>query len=206
MFQLRLALVLLLCVAGACDGATDLAGCSENFDTVAAPALPQGWRNAGAADVEGWSTTAADSDSPPNAVHLADHGVRRYEAALLSPVFRVPAQGAIVRFRQRRAYSWANTVGVLEISIADRGFVDIGAAGGEFLEGAYDGRSFASNPLGPRRAWLAKSDGYTETRIRLPDAARGEPAQLRFRAGSTGTGDDSPGWYLDSIACNAPPQ
>ena len=203
-FLLQVALAMLLSRAGACAGAQDLAGCSEHFDAVAVPALPDGWRSAGTAHVEGWSTAAGNSDNRTNAAHLADHGVQRYEAALLSPVFVVPTQGTVLRFRQRRAYSWANTVGVLEISIAGGAFTDIAASGGEFLEGPYDGRSFASNPLGPRRAWIAKPEGYTETRVRLPAAARGKTAQLRFRAGSTGTGDDSPGWYLDSIACSAP--
>lgn len=196
-------LAVLLSVCGAYAGAQDLAGCSENFDAIAAPALPPGWRSNGSAVADGWSTEGADSDSRPNAAHLADHGAHRYEATLLSPIFDVPAHGALLRFRQRRAYSWANTVGVLDIAIDGQGFTDITAAGGQFIEGAYDGRSFASNPLGPRRAWLARPEGYTETRVRLPAAAQGKTVQLRFRAGSAGTGDESAGWYVDSIACNA---
>ncbi|HET6546309.1 MAG TPA: hypothetical protein VFG55_06130 [Rhodanobacteraceae bacterium] len=196
---------LLLALAVPCAAASGSGGgCSESFDAAGAPALPPGWHSSGTADAAAWRTLADGSDTPPNAVRLADHGARRYEAALLGPRFTVPAQGAILSFRQRRAYSWANTVGVLEIAIADGHFVDILAAGGEFLSGTYDGRSFASNPLGYRRGWLASSGGYTETRIRLPHAAAGKSVQLRFRAGSAGTGDDSPGWYLDSIVCSSP--
>lgn len=194
----------LLSLACSCAAAPGIAGCDENFDASTAPVLPDGWHGTASTARETWSTLADGADSGPNAAHLADHGAYRYEAALLGPPFTVPAQGAILSFRQRRAYSWANTVGVLEIAIAGQAFTDIVAAGGGFIDGAYDGRSFASNPLGPRRAWLAKADGYAETRVRLPAAANGKTVQLRFRAGSAGTGDDSPGWYLDSIACNAP--
>lgn len=194
---------LLSALIPACCAAQDLVGCSQDFDAVIAPALPDGWRNADATAGARWQTLAEGATSGANAAHLADHGARRYQAALLSPAFTVPTNGALVDFRQRRAYSWANTVGVLEIAIAGHAFTDIIAAGGEFLAGGYDGRSFASNPLGARSAWLASPGGYSETRLRLPAAAQGQQVQLRFRAGSTGTGDDSPGWYLDSIVCSS---
>lgn len=192
---------LLSALVPVCAAAQEPAACNQDFDGVGAPALPAGWRTADATPGAGWQTLAGSADGGVNAAHLADHGAHRYQAGLLSPIFVVPAAGAVLHFRQRRAYSWANTVGVLEIAIDGHAFTDIIAAGGEFLAGGYDGRSFASNPLGARRAWLAAPAAYAETRVRLPAAARGKPVQLRFRAGSGGTGDESPGWYLDSIAC-----
>lgn len=186
--------------------AQDLAGCNQDFDAVTAPTLPDGWRNTDATAGARWKTLAERAADGANAAHLVDHGAHRYQAALLNPVFTVPKDGALVTFRQRRAYSWANTVGILEIAIAGHPFTDIIAAGGKFLAGGYDDRSFASNPLGARSAWLARSGGYSETRVRLPAAAQGQQVQLRFRAGSTGTRDDSPGWYLDKITCTALPR
>jgi len=132
---------------------------------------------------------------------VLDSGSTRYEASLSSPSFLVPAHGADVEFHQRRAYSWANTMGVLEVAIDGGPFEDIAAAGGTFSVGAYDGRSLPGNPLGFRAAWAAAPDTDILTRFTLPHAADGKPVRLRFRIGSAGTGDALPGWSLFDIHC-----
>jgi len=160
-----------------------------------------GWQNAGAPEAPAWEHDFGAGNAQSGHAHVLDNGTLRYDVALLSPPFVVPARGARLEFRQRRAYSWANTMGVLEIAIADGPFADIETAGGTFLDGAYDSRSLSGNPLGIRPAWAAAPEADTLTRIGLPAAANGRPARLRFRLGSAGTGDVQPGWYLDGIRC-----
>jgi hypothetical protein len=164
----------------------------------------------GAAGDGGWESESAEGspwalasigDDAANHAQVADFGTRRYDSALLSPSFSVPARGAGLEFRQRRAYSWANTMGVLEIAIEDGPFVDITTAGGTFMAGGYDSRSLPGNPLGFRAAWAAAPNDDTLTRITLPPSANGKTARLRFRLGSAGTGDVLPGWSLDGIRC-----
>jgi hypothetical protein len=158
------------------------------------------WEGANLAGGPGWVLSSAGASGGGRA-QVADSGSARYEASLSSPSFIVPAHGADIEFHQRRAYSWANTMGVIEVAIDDGPFEDIAAAGGTFSAGAYDGRSLAGNPLGFRSAWGAAPDTDTLTRFTLPPAANGKPVRLRFRIGSAGTGDALPGWSLDDIHC-----
>lgn len=162
------------------------------------------WQNAGPSDEPRWVFQADTHGHPTGSFHVVDAGTSRYDAALTSSAFMVPQRGALVEFTQRRAYSWANTVGVLEIAVDDGPFADIASAGGKFLAGAYDGRSLPANPLGPRPAWAAASNSDTLTRVVLPASADGKPVRLRFRIGSAGTGDPLPGWYLGDIRCTQP--
>lgn len=157
------------------------------------------WHNAGASDAPRWVLQAGSGGQ--QAAHIVDAGTQRYDAALSSPSFVVPQRGALIEFTQHRAYSWANTVGVLEIAVGDGAFADVVVAGGRFLAGGYDGRSLPANPLGSRPAWAAAPDADTLTRVMLPPSANGKAVRLRFRIGSAGTGDSLPGWYLDDIHC-----
>jgi hypothetical protein len=159
-----------------------------------------GWESVNTDGAPNWVLSPAGAGDIGRA-QLPDAGTLRYEASLLSPIFAVPARGADLEFHQRRTYSWANTVGVLEVAIDGGPFEDIVAAGGTFRAGAYDGRSLAGNPLGFRWAWAAAPELYTLTRVSLPSAANGKSARLRFRMGSAGTGDVLPGWSLDNIHC-----
>jgi hypothetical protein len=158
-----------------------------------------GWESDNAGDGPRWAL--GGDATTVNRAQVADPGTRRYESALLSPGFSVPARGAGLQFQQRRAYSWANTMGVLEIAIDGGAFVDIASAGGTFMAGGYDSRSLPGNPLGFRAAWAAAPNDDTLTRISLPPAANGKSVRLRFRLGSAGTGDVLPGWSLGDIRC-----
>jgi hypothetical protein len=193
--------VALLAFAPIVTGANLVAGCSVHFDTGSA-ALPPGWRNRSTGIAPLWHGVAdAGPDGHSGAAVLSDRGGQRYEAFLSGPAFQAPTGGTVLTLHQRRAYSWANTAAVLEISIDGRAFTDIVDAGGVFIEGAYDGRSFAGNPLGYRRAWMARPGGYDESRLRLPAAANGHSVRLRLHAASAGTGDDLPGWFVAGIEC-----
>jgi hypothetical protein len=175
----------------------DLGGCVPQFGIERAAGV---WESVNPDGAPNWVLSPTGARDIGRA-QLPDTGTVRYEASLMSPTFVVPARGADLEFHQRRAYSWANTVGVLEVAIDGGPFLDIAAAGGTFSAGAYDGRSLAGNPLGFRSAWAAAPDLYTLTRVSLPSAANGKSARLRFRIGSAGTGDALPGWSLDNIHC-----
>jgi hypothetical protein len=154
------------------------------------------WRQTNPFDTPTWVFSAE-----ANSVRVPDPGTHRYATDLSSPAFVVPAGGAVIEFRQRRGYSWANTIGVLELSVDDGPYADVVTAGGKFLAGGYDGRSLPTNPLGFRDAWAAAPDVYTLTRVSMPSAAAGKSIRMRFRVASTGTGDSLPGWYIEGIRC-----
>lgn len=159
------------------------------------------WKGEGPGHPE-WSFDTTGPDGHPHGAHIADPGSLRYDAALVSSAFVVPKQVAWIEFSQRRAYSWANTVAVLEIAIEGNDFIDITDAGGKFLSGGYDGRSLQGNPLGSRAAWSASPDDETITRVALPPTLDGKPIRLRFRVGSAGTGDLLQGWSIGGIHCS----
>jgi hypothetical protein len=162
------------------------------------------WSRAASPGGPEWSAVDDSSHGARHALNLPDHGTHRYSASLTTPAFVVPPAGIVIEFAQRRDWSWANTVGVLEAQVAGRDFVDVIAAGGRFLDGAYDGRSFASNPLGERPAWASAPGSYVATRLLLPATLASQSLRLRLRAGSAGTGDEAPGWFVVGFECADP--
>lgn len=155
------------------------------------------WRDTGVAGAPRWNLGRAAE------ARISDEGDRVFDASLVSPVFTVPRGGLELRWEQRRQFSWASSAGVLEIAVDGGPWRDFTAAGGRFLAGGYDSHAFAGNPLGARAAWGGDAaDG--ETRAALPAAAGGHQAQLRFRLGSSGTGDTRAGWQLSGFRCSAP--
>ena len=178
------------------QSAAELDACVAPFSALSTDAR---WRSSGSDGAPSWLLAGGSDDG--NRARLPDLGNARYEASLQSPTFHVPARGADIEFTQRRDYSWANTMGVLEISIGDGPFEDIAASGATFASGAYDAQSPAANPLGFRDAWSAAPGFDTRTRLRLPAASNDRLVRLRFRLGSSGTGDALPGWTIDGIRC-----
>jgi hypothetical protein len=92
---------------------------------------------------------------------------------------------------------------VLEIKIGLGSFVDIEAAGGNFVSGGYTGTVDPNygNPLANRAAWCSVSPGYPAyitTKVNLPAAAVGQTIQLRWRLGSDSSAA-SVGQDIDSI-------
>ena len=149
-------------------------------------------------------TLASGADSPPNCVFLADQdGIS--DKVLDTPNFMVNSATAQVTFRH--AYNmeadattdWDGCV--LEVSVNGGAFVDILAAGGTFVSGAYNAVIFngASNPLADRMAWSRDSGGYVTTTVNFPASLNGQTIKLRFRMG-TDEAAAAPGWRIDNFA------
>ena len=182
----------------------------ENFDAVAAPALPSGWTTAATGGQQNWTTSTTRKQSAPNSVFSPDPFLIGLNE-LVSPVFYINSAAAELSFRnwyelettflRNRLYDGS----VLEIKIGAADWADIEAAGGVFLSGGYDGviDSCCQNPLAGRRGWSGKS-GVNQTpefitsRVRLPQAAAGNNVRLRWRVG-TDVGTFKEGQYIDDI-------
>jgi uncharacterized repeat protein (TIGR01451 family) len=176
---------------------------SQNFDGVAAPALPAGWTTSAGGAQSVWVTSTAQSDTSPNAAFTAGaSGIG--SNALVSPTFAVTTATAQLTFRNsynfQLSISLGRDGGVLEIKIGSGSFTDILTAGGSFVSGGYNNTlsTTRGNPLGGRQAWSGNSGGFIATVVNLPAAAAGQNVQLRWRSGTDNT-TSSAGWYLDSI-------
>ena len=196
---------------------TQTTGLSENFDGVAAPALPAGWTTAASGGQGLWSTTASMFDTPPNAAFCAasaSAGVSELD----SPLIAIQSDSAQLVFRNNYNLeaaangSAADDGGVLEIRIGNGAFQDILAAGGSFVSGGYNSvisgneyPSSGSNPLAGRQAWSGISgpygtNSYITTIVQLPAAAAGQTIQLKWRCGTaSGSYDGSSGWWIDTV-------
>lgn len=187
---------------------------SEDFDGVAAPALPVDWTttlpNPPSPNAEAlWTTTASTPDTAPNAAFVPDPaGIGLSE--LETPAFVVASASDVLSFRNK--YVTENTYdgGVLEISIAGGAYQDIVTAGGSFVSGGYTGvlSSSFSNPLAGRNAWSGTSaGGYLTTVVTLPPGAAGQSVKLKWRMGSDSS-VAATGWWIDGVSlahpvCNA---
>jgi hypothetical protein len=184
---------------------------AEDFDGVAAPALPAGWVAANATGPAPlWVTSATTPDTAPNDAFVDDPPTIS-DKQLDSPSIPIATASAQLTFRNH--YNLENTFdgGVLEISIGGGAFQDILAAGGSFVSGGYTATISSSfgSPIAGRQAWSGDAGGYIDTVVDLPPAAAGQGIVLRWRMGS----DNSvtrPGWQIDTIsiadgyACCAP--
>ena len=171
----------------------------ENFDEAFVPSLPDGWTTSTTSGGDDFTTTAAYSDTAPNAAFAPDLPTDA-NFTLDSPVF-TPVARQTVTFRHKLNLERRNDGAVLEISINGGAFEDILDAGGSFVSGGYGYTMVATSPLAGRYAWTGDSGGFMTTIAVLPAAATGQPTQLRFR-----TADDSSvaaigdaGWWIDSI-------
>jgi PKD repeat protein len=177
---------------------------TENFDGVAAPALPPGWTTSAGGAQSAWVTSTSASDTAPNSAFSPDPAAIGTNE-LVTPVITLPAAAVQLSFRHNyNLEAGSGTTGfdggVLEIKIGNGTFTDILAAGGSFASGGYT-RTISSsygNPLAGRQAWSGNSGGFTNTVVNLPTAALGQNIQLRWRCG-TDSSVSVTGWYVDSI-------
>jgi hypothetical protein len=176
----------------------------QNFDGVAAPALPAGWTavNAlGPAPLWVTSSTGASpaADSAPNGAFVDDPSVRS-DKILTAPSLAVRTASAQLVFRHSYALENSFDGGVLEVSKDGGAFQDILAAGGSFDARGYNGTVSASfqNPLAGRAAWTGNSNGFVTTVVNLPASAAGHNLTFRWRMGSDIT-VGSTGWRIDSV-------
>jgi hypothetical protein len=167
---------------------------SENFDGVTFPALPVGWTTGANGSELPWVTSAANPASAPNAAFAPDvNDIGNTE--LITPPIAVPAQGGFMAFQTLFNMDANPTPGVgfdgmvFEISMNGGAFADIITAGGSFDTGGYTHTisSDFDSPIAGRMAWTGLSGGtsdaptYITTTVRLPDAARGQEIQLKWR-------------------------
>jgi photosystem II stability/assembly factor-like uncharacterized protein len=186
---------------------------TQNFDGVAAPALPAGWTTARSTTATGaaalWVTTVTTVDTPLNAAFGAG-GTIPSDTNLTSPAIAIPAApvsgtnpGVRMTFRNNYNTEAGFDGGVLEISINGGPFVDVITAGGSFIEGGYNAViGVTDSALTGRPAWTGTSGGYITTTVVLPPASYGQNAQLRWRT-AYDTGTNPGGQRIDTISIYA---
>ena len=182
----------------------------ENFDSVTAPNLPDGWTTGATGAQRNWTTATAQKQSAPNSA-FSPNPLQVGVNELVSPVFQIVSPNAEISFRNW--YELETTFlrnkfydgSVLEIKIGNDDWRDIEAAGGVFISGGYDGvlDGCCQNPLVGRRAWSGKS-GVNQTsefifsKAKLPASAAGNNVRLRWRVG-TDVGTSRQGQYVDDL-------
>jgi hypothetical protein len=184
----------------------------QYFDTVTAPALPEGWSSSF------WVTSTTDPDSPPNSAFVDDPAFVS-DKPLYSPRLAIVSASAGLDFRNNYNLESGGGQffdgGVLEISspnINGGAFTDVTdpAVGGSFSSGGYTGEisSDFGSPIGGRQAWSGNSGGYIQTRVNFGPNVNGQTIQLRFRMASDNKGAGV-GWRIDTIVffgvCNILP-
>ena len=182
----------------------------ENFDSVTAPNLPNGWTTAATGAQQNWTTSTAQFQTAPNSVFSPDPNQVGLNE-LVSPAVSITSPNAEIEFRnwyelettflRNRLYDGS----VLEIKIGGGAWQDIEAAGGQFTSGGYDGviDSCCQNPLMGRRGWSGRSGvgqtpQFITSKAQLPAAAQGQSVQFRWRVG-TDIGTFRTGQYIDNL-------
>ena len=180
--------------------------CTENFDGVTAPALPNGWIASNPIPGDGvmFVTSTVTPDSAPNDAYIPDQDgisdkvLDRGNVIVVSP-------SATLSFRNNFNSGPKTDGGVLEVStasISNGDFLDITdpQIGGTFLAGGYTGEiSSIGNPLAGRMAWTGDSGGYVNTVVQLGPNLNGLTVTLRWRFGSS-EAVAAPGWRIDNLS------
>jgi hypothetical protein len=192
------------------DTGTKRIAFQENFDSVNAPNLPDGWTTSVSGGQQNWITRTTRTQSAPNSTY-SPAPIQIGVNELVSPVFPITSPNAELSFRnwyelettflRNRLYDGS----VLEIKVGSNDWRDIETAGGIFVSGGYDGvlETLFQNPLGGRRAWSGRS-GINQTpefitsKVKLPASANGQNIQLRWRVG-TDNGTFREGQYFDNL-------
>jgi Fungalysin metallopeptidase (M36) len=170
-----------------------VAGYTENYDGVTAPALPTGWTTSHTGAEVDWVVSSTGANSMPNSAFAPDVAANG-ETFLVSPVVHINSAAAQLSFKNLfNLHAAGNTTGndgmVLEASIDGGPFIDILETGGIFVSGAYT-RSMVTTtgfPIRGRGAWTGLSGGTTaaptfvNTVINLPATMAGQDVQFRWR-------------------------
>jgi hypothetical protein len=165
---------------------------TQDFDEVAAPALPADWSTSASGAQSNWVTSTTLADTSPNAAFSPDPGAIGVNE-LDTPTIPIVSSSAVLTFAQ--SYSLAANPtnpsvgldgGVLEIKMGGGSYTDIVAAGGSFVSGGYNATIINTNgnPLAGRQAWSGNSGGFITTVVDLPAAAAGQNAQFRWLCGA----------------------
>lgn len=175
---------------------------SENFDNVAAPALPAGWTTSATGSNLPFATAPAEPDSPPNAL-FTNNPASAGSAEVISPAIALGNSRAVLTFRHRYATEsrMGYDGGVLEISVGGGAFQDILASGATFAGGGYIQAilpNATGNALVGRQAWTGDSRGYASTIVHLPLGMANQTVRFRWRYATDGTFDGT-GWRIDNV-------
>jgi len=184
--------------------------CTENWDSVTAPALPAGWvaSNPDPGDGTMWITSTTNPDSAPNDAFVPDQdGISDKVLDRMQVSFTSASPTMSFRNNFNTEFSdgiyWDGYVLELSVpNISNGDFLDITDShiGGSFVSGGYTGEiEGETNPLAGRMAWSGDSGGYIDTVINMGPNLAGQTGTLRFRMG-TDEAVAAPGVRMDNIA------
>jgi hypothetical protein len=186
---------------------------TQNFDGVAAPALPAGWVSA---NVSGggvaWTTTTTNVDSPPNAA-VTTFAATTSRSDLVTPPIAIPATGTTqltFRHSYNSEFDWdGGALFIVIPGVTPAGQVtEILGAGGSFETGSYNwavepASQGNTSPLASFALWTGNSGGYITTTVNLPTSAAGKSVQFFFIAASdSSTTVTNSHWRIDSLSLN----
>lgn len=179
--------------------------CTENWDSVIAPALPPGWvaTNPDPGDGTMWVTTTTNPESPPNAVHITGQdGIS--EKVLDRMGVTITSTLATMSFRNNFNTEFSDgtcndgyTLEVSSPNISNGEFLNIidSHVGGSFVTGGYTCQS----PQG-RSLWAGNSNGYIDTVINMGPNLVGQTIVLRFHMVTDELSVAAPGVWIDNIS------
>ncbi len=174
---------------------------TENFDGVAAPALPSGWTNVQLSGTDiNWVTSADSPNTPPNAAFAID-STQIALSALVSPATLIQTASAQISFSN--SYNTEPTYDGMLLEYTTNGgstWTDVIAGGGSFVSGGYSAviSSGFNSPIAGRNAWTGNSNGYVNTVVNLPASLRGQTVQFRWLMG-TDTDTGGVGVRVDNV-------
>lgn len=179
-----------------------IATAAQNFDSVTAPTIPNGWFSTSTGGPSSFVTVSGDAQSLPNSAFAPDPASVGGGTDLTSEVFTIDTPSGMVSFRHKYNTEAGWDGGLLEISIDSGDWQDIITAGGTFRQGGYDTilGNGTNNPIANRPAWSGTSNGYITTVAALPPINAGRPFRLRWRFGAdNNTAPTGGGWNIDDI-------
>ena len=171
---------------------------SENFDSVAPPALPVGWSSTGGGSQTPWTTVTTQRDTLPNAAYTIS-GASVGSNELVSAAVTLLVGASQLTFRHRYEMESTYDGGVLELKIGGGAFADILTAGGSFASGGYVATLTSGSSLAGRSAWTGTNSSFITVTVNLPPAAAGQTVQFRWRS-ATDSSVSSAGWWVDTVA------
>jgi len=193
---------------------------NENFDSVAPPALPEGWLATNALGAPPlWVTSNNGVPTPPantspNAAFIDDPAAVSDKRLDAPSVFFFEGFAPQLRFRQNLNLEASDIDpiigfdgGVLELSNdGGNSFQEVPASA--CVEGGYN-RTISTDrgsPIAGRQAWSGNSGGFIRTVVNLP-AVQTQPVIVRWRMASDNSGSGE-GWRVDTVRitwCHGPP-
>lgn len=177
-------------------------GCNtllQDFDGVAAPALPVGWSSTNDQGVPNpWFTATDQKSSSPNSMHVLEPDVVSL-SSLISPIYPVNAStGISFNFNYSTEPTYDGVV--LEYSINNGGIWQDITTGGTFVSGGYNStfNTNSDNPIEGRSAWTGNSQGFKKVEVDLNASLAGNNIIFRWRK-ATDTGTNGLGVWIDDF-------